>query len=413
MLRFYKKFIFVVTLSFLSPLSVFANIEDDYKRQQENISCNYESSNFYSLSSNERYCVSGEYWQGFSFSGYSFSEGILNRSLKSGGIFGPSTITKYKIEDDYLVLYSCKGTSNIYNFECIGPIKRNKLAISEKKFSAIVREEKIKKLTMKMQNELQNIFDEDVEKYGIAKAHERRARAKKLSLWITDYEGAIYDYTISINKTNKMIDRYYSLLLRGEVKFKLKNYSNALLDYENALRLYQISSIEDEFGLSLGYFLRGQLKLALGKYNDAIKDLNFSLSLLQKTNGYDFSGDIHAEIGVAKFYLKDYSGSIKNLTLAIDDMPNSGNTLSRPYYFRSFARGKKGDKNGKCRDLISANEIAKMYQEGLGNIEVKSDLSNLIDGVFLYGEQEQKVFVDSNNALKEEDCNGFSIRLTK
>ena len=94
-------------------------------------------------------------------------------------------------------------------------------------------------------------------------------------------------------------------------------------------------------------------------------------------------------------------------------MPNSGNTLSRPYYFRSFARGKKGDKNGKCRDLISANEIAKMYQEGLGNIEVKSDLSNLIDGVFLYGEQEQKVFVDSNNALKEEDCNGFSIRLTK
>ena len=72
-----------------------------------------------------------------------------------------------------------------------------------------------------------------------------------------------------------MVDRYYSYLLRGELKFKLKQYSNALLDYENALRLYRISSIEDEYGLSLGYFFKGQLKLALGKYNDAIEVLIF------------------------------------------------------------------------------------------------------------------------------------------
>ncbi len=118
-----KKWILLVFLSFLQPVDVYAGIEDDYRRQQKEGECSYENAQFFGK--DYKYCVSGGYWTKYSSSGnFVSSTGVLNQSIKSLGY-----ITKVKIEGDKLVQYGCSATIDIYNFDCMGPVKKNILGV--------------------------------------------------------------------------------------------------------------------------------------------------------------------------------------------------------------------------------------------------------------------------------------------
>ena len=96
-----KKFRLLLLLSFFSQPTIFADIEDQYRNQQGEAKCNYANAQFYSLNSNSKFCVVGGFWKEFFSSGSSYSEGVLDRSLKNVGLLGSNTITKYKIEGDH------------------------------------------------------------------------------------------------------------------------------------------------------------------------------------------------------------------------------------------------------------------------------------------------------------------------
>ena len=65
-MNFLRKKLFILGLIILVvPFGSFAGIKDDYRRQEKQVKCNYENSQFYSLNSDSRYCTSGGFWKEF------------------------------------------------------------------------------------------------------------------------------------------------------------------------------------------------------------------------------------------------------------------------------------------------------------------------------------------------------------
>ena len=89
-------------LSFLQPVNLYAGIEDDYRRQQEDGECSSENVQFFSK--DYKYCVSGGYWTEYS-SSVEVATGVLNKSIKN--LWG--YITKVKIEGNFQVFIRARS----------------------------------------------------------------------------------------------------------------------------------------------------------------------------------------------------------------------------------------------------------------------------------------------------------------
>ena len=219
------KILFFIT--YIIPNNIFASIEQDYKRQIESTNCSYENAQYYSPDSQTRYCISGGYWKSFTPSGSSYSEGVLNKSLKNYGLLGSNTIFKYKVEGDNFVRYSCKGTSDAFDFDCIGPVERDVFGISGNKgrYKQLKSSEESKcSITL---NEAAFISKQAFINYKY-NSHFKCAQIKSK---LGDYAGAINQYSIAL--------KYFkndppALNNRGNAKLNLGDKKGGCIDFKNS-----------------------------------------------------------------------------------------------------------------------------------------------------------------------------------
>ena len=135
-------------------------------------------------------------------SGISFSEGVLNRSLKNFGLLGSNTIRKYIIEGDDLVRCSCKGTIDAFDFDCIGPIDRNVIASKGRKG---------------LKSQFIKQSSKSIEYFNLGNSNS-----------MIDYQGAISNYTKAIKLYPKFKEAYFN---RGIQRFKIADWQGAVSDY--------------------------------------------------------------------------------------------------------------------------------------------------------------------------------------
>ena len=335
-----KKLKLLLILSFFYQRNIFADIEDQYRNQQVDAICNFENAQFYSLISNNKYCIRGEYWEKFSPSGYSAFEGVLNRSLKDTD----NTITKYKIDGDDLVKFSCQGTVDVYKFDCIGPVDRDVIASRGRK--GLINQKKFL-----MNSEFNQTYDESA-------AYNNRG-IKKGELG--DYSGAIDDLTMAI-KLNPKREKAYNNL--GTIKANKGDHSGAIDDYTMAIKLNP--------NYVAAYLNRGNSKQKLGDYSGGKDDFTTAIKLNPNyAPAYVQIGDYTKAIKVNPNYapayyfrgnkkqrLKDFSGAIDDYTMAIKLNPN----YIKAYKERGYVKYRLGFYESSCEEykkIIRLGELEK------------------------------------------------------
>ncbi|MCZ9886919.1 tetratricopeptide repeat protein [Brachyspira hyodysenteriae] len=121
-----------------------------------------------------------------------------------------------------------------------------------------------------------------------------------------------------INNThNILVDTYYN---RGLSYFNLKNYEEAIKDFDKVIELSPEKSN--------AYYNRGHSKSYLGKYEEGIKDFKKVLEFNE-----DDAEAIYY-IGLGYFYLGRYQEAIKNFDIALllDD------EIDDAYYYRGHSK---------------------------------------------------------------------------
>ncbi len=320
-----KKIILIGYLSLFLPVSVFADIEDDYRRQQKNITCNYKNAQFYVFGYGAvKRCVSGEFWQGFHPSGNPMGEGVLNKSIKHVPLLYPyrSTITKYKIEGNDFVRYECRSTTDEEDFSCTGPITRT------------IEASRIRKVPKKSQMDIK--FDQTSDK-NIAYFNRGNAKFKS-----KDYKGAINDYTNAIILNPKDEQAFFN---RGLAKSDLKDYQGAIDDYTNAIKLNPRNSDT--------YLFRALSKHDLKDYQSAIADYTNALKFNPKDK------KVYVNLGNAKRSINDNEGAINDYTTAIKLSPDYG----LAYFNRSNLKHTLKDYYGACSDAKKAKQFGGTFQK--------------------------------------------------
>ena len=133
---------------------------------------------------------------------------------------------------------------------------------------------------------------------------------------------------------------------RAYAKSKLKDYTGAIFDYTQAIK---ISSDH-----SLYYFNRGIAKRDLEDYNGAISDYTKAIKI--KPN----DTEAYINRGIAKRQIDDYIGAISDYTTAIKIKPNQ----AEAYANRGLAKAWLNDLNGACSDLRKAASLGlKEYSQ--------------------------------------------------
>ena len=126
---------------------------------------------------------------------------------------------------------------------------------------------------------------------------------------------------------------------RGNMKFILKDYTGAIADYNNAIKLDPKDA--------KAFQKRGDAKRTLEDYRGSIVDYNKAIELDPKESWAYFSR------GVAKYMLEDSRGAIADFNKAIELDP----TFASAYYNRGLAKLLMGQKDSGCRDLSKAGEL--------------------------------------------------------
>ena len=167
-----------------------------------------------------------------------------------------------------------------------------------------------------------------------ALAYYNRAIAKN---YIKDYYGAISDYTKTIELNPSDAQAYVN---RGIAKADLKDYYGAISDYTKIIELNP--------KYVNAYANRGRAKADLKDYYGAISDYTKAIEL--DTINTD---KLYLTRGLIKKNIKDYYGAISDYNKAIEHNPNFGGA----YYLRASSKYMINDLNGACEDFKKSRNL--------------------------------------------------------
>ena len=188
-------------------------------------------------------------------------------------------------------------------------------------------------------------------------------------------EISIYDEIINIRK----IPEAYHYNNRGAAKSELKNFQDAITDYNLAI------SLNPKF--TNAYNNRGLAKSNLGNKLDAIMDYDLAISLNSKyINAYN-------NRGVAKSALGNKQGAIIDYNRAISLDPND----AVAYYNRGLAKSDLGRKQEAIVDFNSAISLNSKFISAYNNRGiVKSALGRKSEAIMDY---DRAILLSPNDAL--------------
>ena len=163
----------------------------------------------------------------------------------------------------------------------------------------------------------------------------------KLYLFKGDLDLAIKYYDNAVSKNPKDAFSYDE---RAIAKGLVNDFAGAIADENIAIA---IDSTIQEF-----YTDRGFAKLKLKEYNEAIKDFNTSLKIMPNQKAY-------ADRGVAYSLLSQHKRAIEDYTKSLEFNSND----SEVYYYRGISHEAMGNKRETCTDLKRSSELgyAKAY----------------------------------------------------
>lgn len=164
----------------------------------------------------------------------------------------------------------------------------------------------------------------------------------KEKIEVNDYKGAIADFSKAIEQNSTFIDAYRC---RGKVKSFRGNYNEAILDYNEAIKINPKNKYTYE-----EYYDRGLAKIELNDYHGALNDFTKDLEF-QKN-----SWILYAKRGLSKYYLKDYYGALQDCNKAV----NIHNYMGYSYFVRGITKIKINDMKGACSELNRADELNTM-----------------------------------------------------
>lgn len=127
---------------------------------------------------------------------------------------------------------------------------------------------------------------------------------------------------------------------RGDANNDMKNYSEAIKDFDNAIRI-------EPYFFSVSYLNRGRAKGNIGDYSSALEDFNKSIQLdPNDPQAYFNRGLTFGILGKKLIAISDFSKAIE-----LDPY------FSIAYFYRGLARVETGSKNLGCPDLMKANYL--------------------------------------------------------
>ena len=166
------------------------------------------------------------------------------------------------------------------------------------------------------------------------------------------YEEAIEDYNQSIILDSS---NFHGHICRGDVFFCLSQYKSSILDYDKAIQLNP--------GYWITYVCRGNAKFMLGDYEGSIIDYNNAVKLSCESFGLFYNrGNANFKLGKCKEAIVDYDKAIQ---LCFTD-----NTL---YHNRGNANFKLGKYKEAIVDYDKAIQLKPLFQSynARGNVRVR------------------------------------------
>jgi len=118
-----------------------------------------------------------------------------------------------------------------------------------------------------------------------------------------DYQGSLAALTVAINSGGKAL-QYIAYKRRGDLMYKLGNYSQALSAYDSAFLVY---AMKRPFGSD--FKRRGLAKAALRDFTGAIQDFTIAIDILSPrnpTSSGNLVNEVYVHRGNAFMNLKDF-----------------------------------------------------------------------------------------------------------
>lgn len=150
---------------------------------------------------------------------------------------------------------------------------------------------------------------------------------------MSDYDGAIADFTKAIQLNPKYVEAYCN---RGTVKLLKRDYDGAYADGNQAV------TVDPKYADA--YFIRGQAKSGKSDNDGAIADFDQATALKP-------SSQYATHRALAKKAKKDFDGAIADFTKAIELNPTDPDTL---YEWRGDVKQMKNDFDGAIADYTQA-----------------------------------------------------------
>lgn len=167
----------------------------------------------------------------------------------------------------------------------------------------------------------------------------------EIKYFLKDYHEAIKDYNLGI-KAKPQEGKFYTL--RGNAHIRLKNYQKAIEDFSNRIKLSP--GIKSDNELPEMYFRSGFLKFEISDYENAIIDFEAAISLLVNSrwlHDMRLLKECYQYRGESSFLLTNYEDAINDFNLSIDVLYPS----NHDYLIRGLAKQKLGDYYGSIADF--------------------------------------------------------------
>ncbi len=173
---------------------------------------------------------------------------------------------------------------------------------------------------------------------------------------LSDYEGAIKDFTITIELDPGYSDQAH--YFRGLAKFEKGDYNEAIQDLSIAIRL------NPDF---ISFFQRGKAYFTIKEYGRALQDFDISYRLnpgFKKTYLYR---------GKSLYYIGQYESAIEGLDSAKQAMPNNPTA----FYYSGLARIAILNSYAAIQDLNRCLELSPGHRDAyLARAEARKNTGN-------------------------------------